>query len=378
MEKNVHKNRLLFTTTKPITLNRFLFPICDKLDKELDLDIIIGSRDIDELNSKWSKYKSVEIYYPRSWKELLNPIKLLNIILKINKLIYKKKIKYIYVHTPIASNIMRISKIFNFRSKPIIIYQVHGFRFYGKTFSIGKIIFLIIEFFLCILSTNYIITINRFDYRIAKLFKLFSKKNVFLVKGVGVESNKLKQYFKEKKVLNKSKIIGTVATYNKDKGYETLLNVAKELSEYKFNCYGSGTYNYFRKKAERMKIFNVKFNNFTDKIENEISNFDVMFLPSKREGLNVSIQEALFLGVPVVTSNIRGCKDVLEGSKVNYIFNENDIKTASYLLRYILSLDLKEYNEVRMKCISHAYANYDSMKILNEYIYIFKKIFLLS
>ena len=378
MEKNAHKNRLLFTTTKPITLNRFLLPICDKLDKELDLDIIIGSRDIDQLNSKWSKYKSVEIYYPRSWKELLNPIKLLNIILKINKFIYKKKIKYIYVHTPIASNIMRISKIFNFRCKPIIIYQVHGFRFYGKTFSIGKIIFLIIEFILCILSTNYIITINKFDYRIAKIFKLFSKRNIFLVKGVGVESNKLKQYFKEKKVLNKSKIIGTVATYNKDKGYETLLNVAKELSEYKFNCYGSGTYNYFKEKAERMNIFNVEFNNFTDKIENEISNFDVMFLPSKREGLNVSIQEALFLGVPVVTSNIRGCKDVLEGSKVSYIFNQNDIKTASYLLRHILSLDLKEYNEVRMKCISHAYANYDSIKILNEYIYIFKKIFLLS
>ena len=74
-----------------------------------------------------------------------------------------------------------------------------------------------------------------------------------------------------------------------------------------------------------------------------------MFLPSKREGLNVSIQESLFLGIPVVTSNIRGCKDVLEGSDINYIFNENDIKTASYLLMYILSLDLKEYNEVRMQ-----------------------------
>ena len=43
-----------------------------------------------------------------------------------------------------------------------------------------------------------------------------------------------------------------------------------------------------------------------------------MFLPSQREGLNVSIQEALFLGIPVVTSNVRGCKDILEGSEINF------------------------------------------------------------
>ena len=133
-----------------------------------------------------------------------------------------------------------------------------GFRFYGRKLSIGKIIFFIIESFLCIFSINYIITINKFDYSIAKLFKKFSKKNIFLVKGVGIESNKLKHIIKKRKILNKSKIIGTVATYNKDKGYETLLNVAKELSEYKFNCYGAGNYNYFKSKAERMKIFNIE------------------------------------------------------------------------------------------------------------------------
>ena len=376
METKINKYKILLTTTKPITLNRFLYPICDKLEKELDLEIIIGSRNVKELNSKWSKYKSFEINYPKSWKELLNPIKLLKIIIKINKLIDKNKIKYIYVHTPIASHLMRIAKLFKLRNKPIIIFQVHGFRFYGRTQSIGKIIFFIIEFFLCMFSTNFIITINRFDYTIAKLFKPFSNKNIFLVKGVGVESNNLKNYYKEKKDLNQTKIIGIVATYNKEKGYETLLKVAKELNEYKFVCFGAGSYEYYKAKARSQKIFNIKFNNFTEKIEQEISNFHVMFLPSKREGLNVSIQESLFLGIPVITTNTRGCKDVLEGSDVNYIFNENDINTASKLLRHILSMGLKDYNEVRRKCVQHAYNNYDSNVVLNKYLSIFKKIIL--
>ena len=132
--------------------------------------------------------------------------------------------------------------------------------------------------------------------------------------------------------------------------------------------------NYYKSKAESQKIFNIEFNKFTYKIEKEISKFHVMFLPSKREGLNVSIQESLFLGIPVVTSNSRGCKDVIEGSDINYIFDENDIKSACSLLRYILSLNLKEYNELSMKCQQHAYANYDSDIVSDKYISIFKKI----
>ena len=65
---------------------------------------------------------------------------------------------------------------------------------------------------------------------------------------------------------------------------------------------------------------------------------------------------------------------MIEGSDINYIFNENDIKSASSLLRYILSLNLKDYNEVRMKCQQHAYANYDSDIVSNNYISIFKEI----
>ena len=61
---------------------------------------------------------------------------------KINNLINTNRINYVYVHTPIASNLIRIAKLFNLKRKPIIIFQVHGFRFYGKTFSIGKIILL--------------------------------------------------------------------------------------------------------------------------------------------------------------------------------------------------------------------------------------------
>ena len=62
MEKNLNKNRILVTTTKPITFNRFLYPICDKLDKELNLEIIVGSSYLNELDSRWSKFEQFEIY----------------------------------------------------------------------------------------------------------------------------------------------------------------------------------------------------------------------------------------------------------------------------------------------------------------------------
>jgi len=50
---------------------------------------------------------------------------------------------------------------------------------------------------------------------------------------------------------------------------------------------------------------------FRDDVETCLAAADVMVFPSQREGMPVCLMEALALGIPAITLNSRGCRDVV-------------------------------------------------------------------
>lgn len=63
---------------------------------------------------------------------------------------------------------------------------------------------------------------------------------------------------------------------------------------------------------------------------------DVVVFPSQREGMPVSLMEALAMGVPVITANSRGCRDVVRDQKDGIVLKrltEEDLVSAMNLLR---------------------------------------------
>ena len=54
------------------------------------------------------------------------------------------------------------------------------------------------------------------------------------------------------------------------------------------------------------------------------SQSDVYVMPSRREGLPVASLEAMYCGLPLVTSNIRGLVDVMEEGVSGYMCNPDD------------------------------------------------------
>ncbi|WP_242945890.1 glycosyltransferase [Anaerobranca californiensis] len=62
---------------------------------------------------------------------------------------------------------------------------------------------------------------------------------------------------------------------------------------------------------------------------------DLFAFPSYREGLPVSLMEAMASGLPIVCSNIRGNSDLIEDGKGGYLIepdNLNEIRDILYLL----------------------------------------------
>ena len=56
----------------------------------------------------------------------------------------------------------------------------------------------------------------------------------------------------------------------------------------------------------------IKFMGKTDNILTVLSKVDVMVLPSYREGLSKALLEAASMQLPIITTNVPGCKDVVE------------------------------------------------------------------
>src|SRR5699024_9919729 len=80
----------------------------------------------------------------------------------------------------------------------------------------------------------------------------------------------------------------------------------------------------------------------------------VFVFPSYREGLSVSVMEAMAMGKPVIASKIRGNNDLIDEGKGGYLFNPKDTyKLASLILNLIeeqgLTLSLGSYNKLKIK-----------------------------
>lgn len=80
---------------------------------------------------------------------------------------------------------------------------------------------------------------------------------------------------------------------------------------------------------------------FTDDVPLFLSVFDVLVLPSYREGFpNVPIQAAS-MGVPVVTTDATGCKDSVQDGYNGFIYPKKEVeKLSKCLLNYAESKDL--------------------------------------
>ena len=80
----------------------------------------------------------------------------------------------------------------------------------------------------------------------------------------------------------------------------------------------------------------IKFLGYRKDIDKIMQISDIFLLLSFHEGLTLSIIEAMHFGLPVVCSNVRGNKDLIENEKGGFVVPTTDhIKTAqklSYLL----------------------------------------------
>ena len=180
---------------------------------------------------------------------------------------------------------------------------------------------------------------NIFD-RDTFLHKNFtSKRKTYIIQGSGVDPN----YFKDNKVktsFNKKIQLLFPARIIKEKGFIELIDACNELwlEDYAFTLNIAGGIDKHNKsslsKNKLKKLVDNKNINFIGKSENMLEiyrSIDIVVLPSWREGLSKSLLEAASMSLPIITTDVPGCNQIIKNGFSGILVpirDKNNLKIA--------------------------------------------------
>lgn len=265
--------------------------------------------------------------------------------LMLEKIVKEKKYDLIYCQQAIGG--MR-GRLVGRKYKIPVIYTTHGFSFYKGCSLKAKFLYKPAEKYFA-KFTDVLVTINDEDFEAAKKMK---KDNVFKVSGIGYDPKKYQNQLpraEARKMLGIADdeiLVCTIAEYIKRKNYKTMLKtMAKLPKNVKFIACGTGVL--FDKMKKYVKKLHIEDRVFLAGYRKDVNNIlaasDIFFLPSYSEGLTLSIIEAMNFGLPVVTSDVRGNRDLIENGKGGYVCGADDSdRFAEKIMTLANNPDLRE------------------------------------
>ena len=324
------KSKFLIITTVPQTLFFFKGQI-QELKKAFDMQLISspGKLFSEICNSEGVEGYSIIIKREISIiSDLRSLFRLINLFLRIKPFV-------IHGNTPKAS---LLSMLAGWISRvPIRIYYIHGLRYQG-TLGFKRRLLISMEKLSCLFSTNiYTVSYGVKD----TLWKdSITKKNVKIIREGSINGIDL-SYFSprnidindiyEKYNFNKDNFIyGFVGRLVKDKGIQELvhsfLKVNKDIPKTRLLLVGDFEDDSINSELKNKIFFNknIIYTGFQKDIRPFLKIMDTFVFPSYREGFGVSLIEASAMGVPIISSNIIGCNEIIVHKKNGILIPPKD------------------------------------------------------
>lgn len=299
---------------------------------------------------------------------------------ELKRIIDQNEYDIIHCHTPVAAMLTRLAAI-KARSKGTkVIYTAHGFHFFKGASLINWLVYYPIEW-ICSWFTDVLITINKEDYELAS-YKM-KASSVYLIKGVGIDTNKFLNIevdrVKKRREIGipaDAKILLSVGELNKNKNHAVIIKALAKLENPNIHycIVGIGELKgELEQLAEKYNVSNrVHLLGFRKDVGELCSIADIFCFPSYREGLALSLMEAMVVGLPIICSDIRGNRDLVMRNQGGYLCNPSStdefVKAINKLLDdHEVVVKMKQYNIQVVK-------NLDVKRVLEQMIKIYKKI----
>ena len=212
-----------------------------------------------------------------------------------------------------------------------VIYMVHGFHFFKGAPKLNWIIYYPVERFASRFCDE-IVTINLEDYHRAKGMHAPAVKYIH---GIGVNPGRLHKAenitnIRQELSLNEDDLLLlSIGELSKRKNQQVIIRAIGALHNEKLHyaiCGKGILLEELRTLAGQYGIGGrVHFLDYRKDVMDICSQADIFVLPSLHEGLSVASLEAMFCGLPIIISDIRGVRDYLQNGVNGYICGVQDV-----------------------------------------------------
>ncbi|HDY7456569.1 TPA: glycosyltransferase family 4 protein [Vibrio vulnificus] len=373
--------KILQVSTVVNTLNAFLIPYAKSFSQEGWI-VDAASRDCTTVKSVIVNHNECfNIDFSR------NPFNLFAIFrsfYQIRRILFSGRYDVVHVHTPVAAFLVRLASVGLRETK--IFYTAHGFHYVVGNPKWKNMIFYCLEK-LAGYRTNHLFVINNDDFKFANESKIVPSCDISLINGIGVnisqyrnDENARKYYRKQFGINEKTFVISHVAELNRNKNHRVVIDALSLFkknnpnSDFRYFVIGDG---YMRKTLEKMvKELSlekeVHFLGHRNDVNSILSSSDLLTLSSIREGLPRCILEAMCCSLPVIASNIRGCRDLL-GSGAGVLVEHSNVEQWSQAIQMVYS---QPYIRKRMSDVGHELVNelYEESVVVRSVLDIYKRL----
>ena len=215
---------------------------------------------------------------------------------------------------------------------------------------------------------------NKDDLKLFIENKLINPKKCKLIPGSGVDTFKFRP--NQKKIKNDIFCFLFAGRLLFDKGILEYIKALRILKKKYSNFEGTILGPIYQSNNTAITEDNLKewikegvvnYLGITDNIVEFMQEADCLVLPSYREGLSRVLIEASSVGVPIITTNVPGCKDVVVNKVTGLLCEAKNVNDLAMKMEEMLNYDEKKRKEMGLNGRKRAIAFFDEKIIINQY-----------
>ena len=194
------------------------------------------------------------------------------------------------------------------------------------------------------------------------------------IHNLSVVYNGVYDFYQQKnsQVVSKNNFVfGFIGRVCQEKGIEELLVAFQKLQSEKSNIllkiYGTGEEEYLTKLKTQYISPNIQWCGFVSDIKQAFQSFDIFVLPTYKEGLSLSILEAMMMQKIIITTDIPENHELIQDQRNGYLVKVKD--PEDLYLKFIEIIGSPEKSEAFAKIAREDYlAQFNFSKIIQEQI----------
>jgi glycosyltransferase involved in cell wall biosynthesis len=260
---------------------------------------------------------------------------------------------------------------------PVVIHTYHGHVFSGYFSSAKTKLYILIERIMALLSTKVIAVSKMIKKDICSIYKITSEKKVSVI-PLGFELATLEpldsyrgQYKKQFSIPEEALVVGIVGRITGIKNHQLFVDIANLLfhqnEKIHFLVVGDGE---LREEIEgKVNALGIEkivhFTGWITETAKMYSDLDLMLLTSKNEGTPVTVIEAMYYNIPVISSNVGGLSDLIEDGKTGFLVNSF---TAEDYIPVIVKLleSIREREEIGIAAHNFIDENFNVARLIED------------